>query len=394
MSVLSPDVVAPAPPRSKAGLYILAVAVFSVITTEVVPVGILPQVADSFDVSESTAGLLVTLYASLVAIGAIPLTLFTNQLPRKPVLLSTMVVFGASNLLATLAPSFAWLVVARAMGGLAHALFFAIAIGYSSRIAEPGQVGRAMALVAVGGSAGFILGVPAGTALAAVAGWRVTFGVLTLLVLAAFVAALKLLPPVEHAPDTSPALVPGGSKMLAIVWLSGLCFLGHYTVYTYVSPLLLDAGLDASLLSPVLVVFGVAGLLAIRVAGARLDKHPWRWMVLVPAALAVGLVATALGTGHLWPLLIVATLWIAAFGPVGSTYQSTLVKVGRENPEMAGAWINLTSNVGIGAGSALGGAVLTVTGYRGLGWVGAVLLVVTLGLTLLARKKLRPVVMG
>jgi len=386
-----------APPRAARptrtpGLYVLAVAVFAVITTEVVPVGILPQVADSFSTTESTAGLLVTLYAGLVALGAIPLTLFTNHLPRKPVLLSTLVAFTASNVLATFAPSFAWLVVARALGGLAHALFFAISIGYASRIAPAGRVGHAMALVAVGGSAGFILGVPAGTALASVAGWRVTFGALAVLVLGALLASLRWLPSVQHTVSGSSALVPGGGKMLAIVWLSGLCFLGHYTVYTYVSPLLLAAGLPAVWLSPALVLFGVTGLVAIRVAGSRLDSHPWRWMILVPAVLTVGLVLVAVTQGTLWLLLVVASVWIAAFGPVGSTYQATLVKVGRSNPEMAGAWINLTSNVGIGGGSALGGAVLSVAGYAALGWVGAAVLVVALALTLVFSRKLRAVV--
>ncbi|MGO3151494.1 MAG: MFS transporter [Galactobacter sp.] len=374
------------------GLYILAVAVFAAITTEMAPVGMMPVVSDSLGIAEHTAGLLVTLYAALVAFGSVPLTLLTYAIGRKQLLLTTMAVFVVSNLVATVAPNFGWLVLARAIGGTAHALFFALSIGYSSRIAPKGQIGRAMAIVAVGGSAGQILGVPAGTLLASLFGWRVTFATLALIMAGAFLAALFYLPKIEHDPVGAPELIPGGGKLMTVVGLNGLVFLGHYTLYTYVSPLLLSSGLASGWLSPVLVVFGLAGLIGIQVTARHLDAHPYRWLVIIPSSLCVGLVLTAVGAGFMWPLLVLATMWVAAFGPVGSVYQSALVRIGKKNPEMAGAWINASSNVGISAGSFLGGMVVTGVGYSATAWVGAALMLLTVGLTLLARKALQPVV--
>jgi predicted MFS family arabinose efflux permease len=374
------------------GLYILAVAVFAAITTEMAPVGMLPVIGDSLGIAEHTAGLLVTLYAALVAFGSVPLTLLTYAIGRKQLLLSTMAIFVVSNLVATVAPNFGWLVLARAIGGLAHALFFALSIGYSSRIAPRGQVGKAMAIVAIGGSAGQILGVPAGTLLASLFGWRVTFATLAIIMAGAFVSALIFLPKIEHDPVGSPELIPGGGKLMTVVGLNGLVFLGHYSLYTYVSPMLLSAGLASGWLSPVLVVFGLAGLVAIQFTGRHLDAHPYRWLVIIPSSLCVGLVLTAVGAGFLWPLLVLATMWVAAFGPVGSVYQSALVRIGKKNPEMAGAWINASSNVGISAGSFLGGVVVAGVGYSATAWVGAALMLVTVGLTLLARRALKPVV--
>jgi predicted MFS family arabinose efflux permease len=374
------------------GLYILAVAVFAAITTEMAPVGMLPVVGHGLGVSESTAGLLVTLYAGLVAFGSVPLTLFTYTISRKHLLLTTMGVFVASNLLAAVAPSFAWLALARAIGGLAHALFFALSIGYSSRIAPRGQVGKAMAIVAVGGSAGQILGVPVGTLLASVFSWRVTFAALAIIMAGAFAAALFLLPAIKHDPLGSPELIPGGAKMMTVVGLNGLVFLGHYSLYTYVSPMLLSAGLASGWLSPVLVVFGLAGLVAIQITGRHLDAHPYRWLVIIPSSLCVGLILTAVGAAFLWPLLVLATMWVSVFGPVGSVYQSSLVRIGKKNPEMAGAWINASSNVGISLGSYVGGVVVVGVGYAATAWVGAAIMLVAVGLTWWARSALKPVV--
>lgn len=380
-----------APQHPWAGLYILAIAVFAVITTEVVPIGLLPQVVADFGVDEARGGLLVTLYAALVAITAIPLTRATGSLPRKPVLLSTLVVFTVSNTLAALAQDFWWLMAARAVGGVAHALFFAIAIGYAARIAPRGQIGRAMALLATGTSAGLILGVPAGTALGALTGWRPVFAALGLITALAVAAAAFLLPAISHDKSAARALLPGGPTLLLVVGLAGSAFLGHYTLYTYVSPLLLAAGLPQEWLGLALVALGVAGLIAIRATAPFLDAQPFRWLLLVPLAIGLGLAATGLAFPHFWPVLIVATVWVAAFGPVNSTYQNVLVRVGKSNPEMAGAWINVSANIGIGAGSALGGWVVVTSGYSAAAWVGAAILLATLLLTLLFRQRLRAV---
>jgi predicted MFS family arabinose efflux permease len=372
-----------------AGLILLAVAIFAVITTEVVPIGILPRVVQDFGLDESAGGMLVSLYAGLVAVTAVPLTRFTGSLPRKPVLLSTLVIFTASNLLAALAPSFAWLVVARAVGGMAHALFFALAIGYATRIAPPGSLGKAMAMTSMGASAGFILGVPAGTALSEAAGWRVTFGALGALTAVAFVVALVLLPGVKHDAAASRTLVPGGGSLLLVASLAGLTFLGHYCLYTFVSPLILSTGMNPVWLSPVLVLFGVAGLFAIRAVAPRLDAHPVRWMILVPVSILISLAATVLAMPALWPTLVIAGLWGACFAPVNSTFQNVLVRVGKENPEMAGAWINVTCNLGIGGGAALGGLALDASGLQGAGWLGCGILALTVLATLALRPRLQ-----
>lgn len=374
------------------GLAVLAFAVLGAITTEVVPIGLLPQIVTAFGVDEAQAGTLISLYAALVALTAVPLTRWTRRIARKPLILATLTLFAVSNLIAAVAGDFAVLVLARGLGGVAHALFFAVAIGYAARIAPAGQTGRAMALVATGTSAGLILGVPAGTVLADILGWRATFGLLAALIGVALVAAIFLLAPTEHDAAAGRALVPGGSRMLLVAALAALAFLGYYALYSYVSPMLLSVGLPPLWLGAVLAGLGIAGLVGIQLVARRLDSAPVAWMIAVPAAIALSQLALVLIYPAFAPVLVVAALWTAAFGPVNSTYQNVLVRVGRAGPDMAGAWINVLCNVGIGAGTAIGGILVTGLGYQAAGLFGVAVLALSLVVTVAARRILRSAV--
>jgi len=145
---------------ARVGLLILSLSVFAAVTTEIAPVGLLPAIGHAFGVAESTAGLLVSLYAVLVAVLAVPLTLATRRVPGKRLLLIALSTYTASNVISALAPSFAVLAAGRAVGGVTHALFFSVFIGYVTRLVPPAQTGRALAIASGGASAGFVLGVP------------------------------------------------------------------------------------------------------------------------------------------------------------------------------------------------------------------------------------------
>ena len=153
------------------GIVALTVATFLAVTTEMLPVGLLPAIGREIGVSDSVTGLLVTVYALMVAVLAVPLTVWTSRLPRKGLLESTLVAYTLSNVVVAVAPNFAVLAAGRAFGGIAHALFFSVSIGYASRLVRPEHTGRALALVTAGASAGFVLGVPLSTSLGTALGW-------------------------------------------------------------------------------------------------------------------------------------------------------------------------------------------------------------------------------
>jgi predicted MFS family arabinose efflux permease len=350
------------------------------------PVGLLPAISQAFRVSESTTGLLVSLYALMVAVLSVPLTLATKRVPRKRLLVALMSCYAVSNLICALAPSFAVLAVGRAVGGATHALFFAVCIGYATRLVPPAQTGRALALAATGVSAGFILGVPLSTALGNAVGWRVAFAVLVAATAAAGALIAAVLPDVrpqaeEHRP------VSGRRGQMAIVIASNtLAYLGHNMLYTYVTVLLLRSGAPSAAVGPILLVFGAFGLIGVLAAGPRFDRRPRRSALVILAIAGAGIAGIGAGFPVLAAVIVAAAVWNGGFGPMPSMYQSAAVRARATSPEMAGAWINATCNVGIAGGAAIGGVVLEAAGIRDVAWLAVALVAAAVLIVIFARR--------
>lgn len=357
---------------ARPGLLILALSVFTGVTTETLPVGLLPSISRTFGVEESTTGLLVSLYAALVAVLAVPLTLVTRRLPRKRLLLLATGCFLASNVLSALAPTFAVLAVARAVGGATHAIFFSLCIGYAARLVPAARTGAALALASTGVSAGFVLGVPLGTAIGNAIGWRGAFAGLAVLMAVAFVLIAVGLPAVETSVDRGDRQPGGRIRLLAATGSNALAYTGHYALYTYVTVLLLHAGADAGLVAPILLLFGGCGLLAVVVVGRQLDRHFRRGSLVVLTVLCAGLLGTGKSGSGLALVVIAGCFWNGAFGPVAAIHQTAAIRTGATTEDCAGAWVVATSNVGIAAGAALGGAVLNAAGISTVAVVAAV----------------------
>ena len=372
--------------ESLPGLLSLALASCVAVTTEMLPIGLLPDIGATFGVADSVTGLLVSLYAVMVAALAVPLTIATSRFARKPLLLATLACYAVSNVLVAVAPVFAVVAAGRTVGGITHALFFSLVIGYSPRLVSGAHVGRALALAGSGASAGLVIGVPLLTSLGAAAGWRTSFVALAVLSVLTFVLVAALLPRVEHE-SMSARSQSGGQRQLAAVATSNtLVFLGQFTVYTFITVLLLSSGVGPAFVGPILLACGASGLLGLWYAGRGLDRNPRRTALLLVALILVAVVIL----GASWPALVavvVATaIWCGAFGGVPSIYQACAVRARAMPPELSGAWINSTANIGIAGGAAIGAGVLHVAGPSILPWPGAVLIACGLGVMLLSRQ--------
>jgi predicted MFS family arabinose efflux permease len=381
----SPDAVT-GPGRARAGIAILALACFAAVSTEMVPVGLLPAIGRAFGVSESTTGLLVTLYAVMVAVLAVPLTFATRRIAGKHLLLAALAGYALSNLVAALAPSFALLAAARALGGLTHAVFFSVCIGYASRLVPARQTGRALAFVSAGVSGGFVLGVPLATAVGNAAGWRAGFATLTVLTALTLGLIALWLPDVRIAAHADERPTGRRRWLVAVATSNGLAFMGQYTVYTYISVLLLDAGAGVDAVGPVLLVLGAVGLAGLAVTARHLDHQARRTGLAALAVVVAGTVAAGAGLPHLDVVLAAAVVWNAAYGGAPSFFQASVVRARATTPELAGAWINATSNVGIAAGAAVGGLVLDAAGIRAVAWLAAGLVVASMAVVLACRE--------
>ena len=368
------------------GLLSLALASCLAVTTEMLPVGLLPDIGATFSTSESVTGLLVTLYAVMVAALAVPLTVATTRFGRRPLLLVTVLGYVVSNALVAAAPTFAVVAAGRAVGGVTHALFFSLAIGYVPRLVAHSDVGRALAIVSGGASAGFVLGMPLSTSLGTAAGWRASFTVLAVLSCLTFIAVYQLLPRVDYAPHAHPRSRSGRGALVAVSASNLLTFLGHFTAYTFISVLLLACGVSRAFLGPILLVCGACGLIGLWWVGRNLDRSPRRTAAVTLGGIIVAVVALGLSWPALAAVLAATALWSAAFGGVPSIYQATAVRSHALPPERAGAWVNATANVGIAGGAAVGAVLLETVGLTSLPWVAAILVGLGLTVALAARK--------
>ena len=384
-------------------LLLLSAGIFVAVTSEFLPVGLLPQLRDELGVSEAQVGLLVTVFAASVVVATAPLTHVTRRVPRKRLLIVLLAVFAVANLVVALAPGYAVLVVARVVGGAAHGVFWAVVTPYAARLVPPERLSRAVAVVAAGATVATVAGVPLGTLLGAAVGWRASFAVIAGLVVVIALAIVAVLPPVAHgATDPARDAAAGGrarrdptlAPVLLLCATVVLVTLGHAAFYTYIAAWVIDvAGFAAAAVAPVLLAFGAAGAAGVALAGVLGDRYP---RALLPIMLA-GVIAAVAGLGVVSaaptasaePVVVVVLIvaWSAFLGGVPVIFQARLLQLASPAlRDIGAAWITVAFNVGIGGGALLGGVVLEVWSLAALPVVagallgaGLVLVVIALG---------------
>jgi len=286
-----------------------------------------------------------------------------------------------------LAPTFAALAAGRVLGGVTHALFFSLCIGYVPRLVDGSQVGRALAIVTGGASAGFVLGVPFSTSLGTAVGWRTSFALLAGLAVATLILVARALPAVSSATPPRPVQTTSGRRdLVAVAAANALTYLGQFTVYTFISVLLLAAGARPTLIGPILLACGACGLIGLWFAGRSLDRDPRRTTLVTLGIVVAAVAAFGVGFPALIPLVLAAAVWNGAFGGVPAIYQACALRTHAVAPELAGAWINSTANIGIAGGSAIGAALLPTLGLSSLPWFGLALIAASLVLSTVARR--------
>lgn len=343
------------------GLGALVLATFVAVTTEVVPVGLLPQLSQAFSVPEAVTGLLVTVYAALVAVLALPLTRLTVRLPRKPLLVTTIVLYSAGNLVIAAAPTFAVLCVGRAIGGVAHALFFSLSSAYAAALVPPRLQGRALAIAASGASLGFVLGVPLVTSIGAAVGWRAAFGALAVGGLLAALVTAAALPRRTDSWSASPVTRGRRSALAGAAVVDAIAFFGHYALYTFVARVLLDARVPEAAIGAALFLFGAGGVVGLWLAGLVIDRRPRAGFVVALLLAATATAALLLASGPAGTLTA-TTAWVVGFGAIPVFCTAACLRAHALSSDLSAAVNNAASNAGIGLGAAVGGAVFAAAG--------------------------------
>ncbi|MER6578856.1 MFS transporter [Nonomuraea sp. NPDC001023] len=355
-------------------LAVLAVAVgtFTIVTSEMLPVGLLTSIAASLGVSDGTAGLMVSLPGLVAAVSAPVLALATRRLDRRVPLLGLMALLAVANLAAAFATSFPVMLGARVLTGISIGGFWAFAAGLGLRLVPERSVGRATSVILGGVSVASVLGVPAGTLIASAAGWRTSFAVMGGLALVLLGLLAVVLPPMpgEDASGGSRAPLPGALRVVLAATV--LIITGHFAAYTYVRPFLeqvADAG--PGLVSVALLVYGAAGVVGNFVAGARAARDPKPVLIVLALLIAASTAALAL----VGLPLVMLVVWGLGYGGVGVALQLWIMRSG--GGELGTALFVGAFNVSIALGSFVGGRVVDGVSISSVMWLGAALALLT-----------------
>ncbi|WP_406344484.1 MFS transporter [Streptomyces sp. NBC_00648] len=361
------------PARGRAAVLAVAATTFSVVTTEMLPVGLLSPLGDALGVSEGRAGLAVTLPGVVAALTAPLLPALAGRTDRRTLLVALVLLLAAADLASALAPGFGVLLGARLVVGVCIGGVWAVAAGLAPRLVRAEAVARSTAVIFSGIAVASVVGVPAGALAGELAGWRWGFGAVGVLALVVAGLLARLLPPLppDRSARRSRAVdllrVPAVRTGLALVLL---LVTAHFAAYTYVRPVLERvAGVGPGAVSGLLLLYGAAGVAGNFLAGTV--RGPRRALLLIAALLTLTLAALTVSSGSAIVSVALLALWGLAYGGVSVTTQTWLLRAAPTTPEAVSSLFTAAFNAAIAMGAAVGGGVVDGVGVVGVLVVGA-----------------------
>lgn len=354
----------------------LAIAAFIFNTTEFVPVGLLSYIAESFHMQTAQVGIMLTIYAWVVAVMSLPFMLLTSQMERRKLLICLFVLFIASHVLSFLAWNFTVLVISRIGIAFAHAIFWSITASLAIRLAPAGKRAQALSLLATGTALAMVLGLPIGRVVGQYFGWRTTFFAIGMGALITLLCLIKLLPklPSEHSGSLkSLPLLFRRPALMSLYVLTVVVVTAHYTAYSYIEPFVQNvAGLSANFATVLLLILGGAGIIGSLVFG-KLGNHHASLLVSIAIALLVVclllLLPAADSEAH---LAILSVFWGIAIMVIGLGMQVKVLALAPDATDVAMALFSGIFNIGIGAGALVGNQVSLHWSMSSIGYIGAI----------------------
>ncbi|MGV9596389.1 MFS transporter [Streptosporangium sandarakinum] len=362
--------------KAKGWPAVLAVTlgIFTLMTSELLPVGLLTPVSEALGVSAGIAGLMVTVPGLIAGLSAPLLTVRAAALDRRLMLAGLVALMAVANLICAVAPGFAIVLAARIAIGVSVGGFWAIAGGLAARLVPPQQAGAATAVIFGGVSTASVLGVPAGTLIGEAAGWRGGFAAVAGLGLVALAGLLLLVPrlPAQKTIGFAdlPALLRTNPGVRIGLIITVLLITGHFAAYTFVRPLLHDlAGLDDSLISALLMTYGLAGIAGNFVAGHQVSRRLRGTLLLISATLAAATALFALTVAGPLMGIILLVVWGLAYGGVSVTLQTWMLRAAPDMTESASSLFVAAFNLSIAFGALVGGLTADGIATAGVLWV-------------------------
>ncbi|MGW8377517.1 MFS transporter [Streptomyces sp. ODS28] len=390
------DEVTEAPPtpeksalRGWLGVIAVAVGTFTVVTSEMMPVGLLTPMMDSLHIAEGTAGLTLTITGLVAAVSSPLLVSALGKFDRRIILCLLMLVLVAGNLMAAFSPNFGVMVLARILVGIGMGGVWAIAAGISVRLVPAKSVGPATSLVFSGIAIASVLGIPAGAYVGAAAGWRAAFvaaGALAFLVVLAMAVLLPKLPAEQAVPLSGTMGLFGNPRVRTGLIIVGLLVTGHFAAYTYVRPVLEEvSGVGAGMIGTLLLVYGIAGVAGNFAAGSGARRTPRGTLVTISLVLGATVLLLPLLGGSLLLATALMAVWGLTYGGVSVSTQTWVLASAPEAREAASSLFVGIFNGAIALGALVGGQAADGAGITSAMWLGGGLAVLALIATLTGR---------
>lgn len=369
--------------RSWPAVWVLGLGTFLFVTTELLPVGLLPSIGTGMHVSLGLAGLIVSVYGGIAALTAAPLTSLVRRLDRRWLLSGLLVVLIAGNVLSALAPNYWVLLLSRMLIAFAHGVFWSTTPAVGMRLVGPKDAVRAIAVVLGGISVASVVGVPLGTMIGQATDWRVAFLAVAGLGVVVLAAVLLLLPSMAPRDGGSLAAIPGLLRNRAFrlaISVAALTMIGHYLAYTYLTPYLEQVvGISPGLVGVLLLVFGAAGIAGNFLVSGAIARSLRRALLGGIGLLAFSLLVMSIGGQSPALAIVLLITWGLSYAALPVCLQTLVLRSAPHATDAASSLYVAVFNASIALGALIGGLAVETAGVVTVTWLGATL--VGFGLT-------------